>query len=152
MNTSGNPERGNNIGDSESFTNEDFQVLEAIGRIQTIDGTDYLDGVALPPDNDEPYSDETFSMDVTELYGPDDDGKWSYRQYTRTFTDPSTNNIQREQSIRSLATGIGIVYPLNGSSYFIGLEKFPSVESRLQRAKRRITTLLFGKKPEQESI
>lgn len=148
METPENLGRNSSDFSGEAYCEEDFRVLEAVSRIKTVDGIDFLDGVALPNDSDKPYRDEELSMDVTELYSPDTDGKLGYRTFAKTFRYPMTHQDMRKKTIKSLANGFGMVYTVNGSNYFIGLDRSPPRESRMQRIKHKITSALFGERPE----
>lgn len=92
-------------------TDEGREILaqQALERIETIDGIDYLDGHKLPPDNEEIFGDaRPRTIHITHLYHRvNERGKDEYQAIEKThiYEPTFTNKDARAANIRFIASG-----------------------------------------------
>jgi hypothetical protein len=78
---------------------------EALSRIETVEGVDYLDGYTLPPDNKEVWDPKTLHYTITHTY-EDPKGKLWLAQEEHITQSTLTNKWIRDANIRSIAQGL----------------------------------------------
>lgn len=83
---------------------EEAQMVEtAYGRIEEIDGVDYLDGYELPPDNDEIWNPKTFNVSVYHTY-ESPRGEIFVTKEDHRFESDLVNRKIRQANIEFIAT------------------------------------------------
>lgn len=82
----------------------DLLAQQALARIESIDGIDYLDGFKLPPDDDELFNPQTIAAHVT--YYTERDGEIYVSQEKHAYESTLTNRWIRERNIHCIAQGM----------------------------------------------
>lgn len=79
---------------------------EALGRIETVEGIDYLDGYNLPPDNDEVWNPRTIRATIYHTYEHPVTGEIYVRKEEDVIQSGLKNNWIRQRNIHAIAQGM----------------------------------------------
>ncbi len=94
----------------ELSTERQQELVEAaVGRIETVDGTDFLDGYRLPPDDEGIFGGpKTYLIHVTHMYhrvNPRGQEEWAATEETHPAESTLTNAHARAANIGCIASG-----------------------------------------------
>jgi hypothetical protein len=93
----------------ELSTEESQRLIdEALSRVETVEGVDYLDGYTLPPDNYGLWEPRTLRL---ETYEPkEEEGKITYCLRSTVFESTMTNAFARKINVLSISRGLSPLF------------------------------------------